>query len=327
MTPVALRDPYGEAPDTAVWVKGQLHCHTSRSFDGRMSVEEVAAAYLRQGFDFVCVTDHDRLWDRSEWHDGLLLVPGEESTLARPFPPLGRHLVRLLTTEPVPRLAPAADKMERTVRTGGLLAAAHPAWSGNLGTGRWSVEALCDPRLSLVEIVNHHAPTSANLALWDAALASRGPDAPLWATAVDDSHRPEQVGRGWVWVRVGRPLRDYASPHEAAEALRSSLARGAFYASTGLRASFSAATASGHPEVRVTVGREGMDRRPPVVRFVGRGGRALAESEGWEALYPVRGDEGYVRVEVEGDGRSRAWSQPFWVLPSAAPRSWEETSR
>lgn len=320
MTLVALRDPYGDASDAAVWVKGQLHCHTSRSFDGRLPVEEVAASYLRQGFDFVCITDHDRLWDRYEWHDGLLLLPGEESTLARPFPPLGRHLVRLLTTEPVPRLAPAADKMERTVRTGGLLAAAHPAWSGNLGTGRWSVEALCDPRLSLVEIVNHHAPTSANLALWDQALSVRGPDSPLWATAVDDSHRPEQIGRGWVWVRVGQPLRRFASPEQAARALRASLARGAFYASTGARVRFSATVDGRRPVVRVLVDRDGGDG-PAVVRFVGTGGRVLAETRGWEALYPVQGDEGYVRVEVEQHDQSCAWSQPFWVVTSGAPRS------
>lgn len=334
MSRFSVRDPYASEPagrpgrrggvcgDGEIWVKGQLHAHTSRSVDGRMTPEAVVAAYRARGFDFLCITDHDRVWPACSWEQGLLVVPGEESTLARPLPPLGRHLLRLFVSRPVSLLAGSSAKMDATVRAGGLLAAAHPAWSGNLGTGRWRLEALRDPRLTLVEIVNHHSPTRDNLALWDAALAARGPASPLWATAVDDSHREDQVGRAWIWVRVERPLHTFSSPHEAARHLREALARGAFYPSTGARARFWAEFDGMRAVVRVEVERPQPDAAapispaPPVVRFVGAGGRRLAEAPSWQSRYPVRGDEGYVRVEVELPDGSAAWSQPFWIVPA-----------
>ena len=37
--------------------KINLHCHSTRS-DGRISYEEVLAAYARAGYDMLAVTDH-----------------------------------------------------------------------------------------------------------------------------------------------------------------------------------------------------------------------------------------------------------------------------
>ena len=60
----------------AIWYKGNLHTHTTRS-DGRKSPEEVMALYRDHGYDFLALTDH---WIPSEEgdRDGLLLVPGCE---------------------------------------------------------------------------------------------------------------------------------------------------------------------------------------------------------------------------------------------------------
>lgn len=340
MSEFVVLDPCAPVPDAGrqddvpaardVWVRGQLHAHTTFSVDGRMTPAEAAEAYGALGFDFVCFTDHDRVWPGCEWRGRVLVVPGEESTLFRPVPPLGRHLLRLFVTEPVSRLARAAAKMNAALRAGGLLAAAHPAWTGNLGTGRWDGRSLQDPRLRLVEIVNHHCRTADNLALWDAALTARGPGAPLWGTAVDDSHRVEQVGRAWVWVRLARPLREFGAPEAAAGHLKEALARGAFYASTGPQVRFVSRPAGRSPAIFVEVVRQPAARRPgerpgpgpepepPVVRFVGAQGRPLGEMRAWETSYPVGGDEGYVRVEVEVPGQGEAWSQPFWVVPGPA---------
>lgn len=298
------------------WLKGQLHVHTSRSFDGRVPPEDMFAAYRLRGFDFLCVTDHDRVWERAAVVDGILVVPGEESTLVRPFPPLGRHLVRLFTTEPVPLLASAHRKLEATRRQGALAMAAHPAWDGNFGTGRWRIEALADPLLDLVEIVNHHSRTGANVALWDEALARRGPALPLWATAVDDSHRLEQVGRAWVWVAVEQTWDLSLPAARLAGMVREALRRGAFYPSTGARAIFRWERDGGRSRVVVEAvppEDEAAPGVPPRIRLMGKGGRLLVQVEGRGASYAVRGDEGYVRAEViEPDGRA-AWSQPWWI--------------
>ncbi|MEW6047467.1 MAG: PHP domain-containing protein [Bacillota bacterium] len=344
MTRVRLRDPYawpatagrarsGERAELApLWAKGQLHVHTSRSFDGRMPPEAVVRAYRELGFHFICITDHDRLWTGCAFDQGLLVVPGEESTLLRPFPPLGRHLLRLFVRESVPALARADRKIALSTQQGALLAAAHPAWSGNLGTGRWQVATLADSRLMLVEIVNHHSPTRDNVALWDAALAARGADAPLWATGVDDSHRSEQIGRAWVWVRLERPLDAFPSPWQAALHLRAALASGAFYPSTGARARFGVVQEGDETQaVAVEVERSpgtapensppGVaphgSQQPPAIRFFGARGHLLHEAFAWQARYAPRGGEGYVRVEVTLHGGQAAWSQPFWLVERA----------
>lgn len=309
------------------WIKGQLHVHTSRSLDGRLDPEAVMDLYRRQGFDFVCITDHDRTWDDYGERGGLVVVPGEESTLLHHVPPLGRHMLRLFVTTPAGRWASASRKMNRTIQSGGLLGAAHPAWSGNLGTGRWSAEALADPRLLLVEIVNHHSPTPANVALWDRALVLRGPRHPLWAAAVDDSHRPEHVGRGWVWVQVPAGWRELPSPREKAASLSRALREGRFYATTGPQMRVVAVASDGGglqalevevPPRHASLGGSGRDPSPgssagPAIRFVAAGGRPLATLVGCKATYAVRGDEGYVRAEAEVPGLGSAWSQPCWI--------------
>lgn len=333
--PAALVDPYrlppggsGDEGPRGRWVKGQLHVHTTRS-DGRLQPEEAVRAYAEQGFDFVCITDHDRVLQAPpRFVDGCLVLPGEESTLPRPFRPFGPHLLRLFVQRPVPRRLSLGARLQATVAEGGLAVACHPAWPGNLGTGRWVPEALLDPRIALVEIVNHHAPVSESVRIWDEALVRRGAARPLWGVAVDDSHRPEQIGRAWVVVRIPAPPDPpeqvpantpsaagksgdgwgaFRSSQQAADAVRRALAAGTFYASTGAEAEFAALDP---PAVRVR------SRLAATIRFLGPGLRLLQASQGREATYRLQGDEAFVRVEVEyPDGRA-AWSQPFWLLPA-----------
>ena len=46
------------------WYRGCLHSHTTES-DGRMSPEHLLAHYQLGGFDFVALTDHNRVTDRA----------------------------------------------------------------------------------------------------------------------------------------------------------------------------------------------------------------------------------------------------------------------
>ena len=59
-----------------MWLKGNLHCHTTVS-DGDAGPEEVCRLYAAKGYDFLAITDHSVLVDpRDIAHDGLLLIPG-----------------------------------------------------------------------------------------------------------------------------------------------------------------------------------------------------------------------------------------------------------
>ncbi|MEJ1963680.1 MAG: hypothetical protein WDO56_19815 [Gammaproteobacteria bacterium] len=50
-----------------------------------------------------------------------------------------------------------------------------------------------------------------------------------------------------------------------------------------------------------------------VTRFIGKGGRVLAEVRGHQPHYLIRGDEGYVRADIVDSNGNRAWTQPVFV--------------
>jgi len=59
------------------WLKCDLHFHTTNS-DGKHTPDEMMAEYVRQGFDVVAITDHDK-WTQAS-HDKLLIIPATEFT-------------------------------------------------------------------------------------------------------------------------------------------------------------------------------------------------------------------------------------------------------
>jgi hypothetical protein len=111
--------------------------------------------------------------------------------------------------------------------------------------------------------------------------------------AVDDCHRNKQFNRGWISVKV---------PEISAAALRRALLGGAFYASTGAVADFSAVGQI------ITVRLEAQGH----MQFADSRGTVRSEVDGIESRYAVRGDEQFVRVEVSSPA-GMAWSQPFWL--------------
>ena len=62
------------------WFKGNTHAHTTES-DGDASPEYVAGWYKDHGYDFLVLSDHNKLTDPETlghlMDEGFLLVPGE----------------------------------------------------------------------------------------------------------------------------------------------------------------------------------------------------------------------------------------------------------
>ena len=56
-----------------------------------------------------------------------------------------------------------------------------------------------------------------------------------------------------------------------------------------------------------------------LTRFVGKGGRVLAEVPGLEPRYAIRGDEGYVRASIVDSNGRRAWTQPVFLDGASRP--------
>ena len=292
--PTRIADPYA-VPGR--YRKAQLHCHTTNS-DGAYAPRGLLERYRAAGYTFVVFTDHERVTACEDLNDETFLaLPGVETAIGRPFWPLGPHLGRLGSPGPL-RVRGAQAAIDATVAAGGVVSLHHPAWTGNLGTGTWSVAEMSVLRgYHLVEISNHHSASRTDVERWATVLARRGPTAPVGGVAVDDLHRDRDFDTGWVMVKTAA-----VTP----EAFLGALRRLAVVASTGPRAEFGARDGA------ITCVTEARG-----IRFLDAGGRVRCEASGPEAAYAPRGDEGFVRVECADAAGRAAWSQAFWISRDA----------
>ena len=131
--------------------KINLHCHSTRS-DGRISYEEVLAAYARAGYDMLAVTDH-WVWGEAGTFTGSLpdgtpqtmrILSGCEfnvgggDSLEGVFHILGLDCLQrpaltmaLYNDARLSPLEKARIVIKEIHRAGGVAVLAHPAWSLN----------------------------------------------------------------------------------------------------------------------------------------------------------------------------------------------------
>jgi hypothetical protein len=326
-------------PPAPRWYRGNTHTHTLNS-DGDSPPDAVIRWYRERRYHFVVITDHEFITDVAPLNALLgaagrfLVIPGQEVTqrvddpshpdrlrqahvnalgIARVVRPQGDRNIATGTT-----IASTYAKNVAAIRAaGGVPQINHPNF-------RWSVpmeQMLRLPDSTLFELWNGH-PTVYNLGgtdstgavmpstevLWD-SLLSRGKL--LFGVADDDSHhfQPEgaenpdlaRPGQGWIMVRADT----LTSP-----AILAAIARGDFYASTGVTLADYRAGAS---DVSLDIAPAG-DRRY-LTEFIGTGGRVLAAVPGLRARYRITGAEGYVRARVTDSSGRRAWTQPILVRP------------
>lgn len=292
---------------SVLWLKGNTHTHTAMS-DGDSSPEEVVAWYRAHGYDFLVLSDHDKI-TKVEDANGIILIDGEEVTDRLPKKPL--HLIAINIKEVVPPQhgETPKDVLQNNVnairKAGGIAAINHPNFGWAFGS---DVLKQIDGA-TMMEIasghpyVNMQGPPSAEQ-MWDDVLTS---GKRIWGIAVDDSHhlkRPWDVdiappGKAWIVVR---------SETRKAEAILDAIVRGDFYASTGVEIDDYVAEAK---SIAVKVKeKNGAHYR---VQFIGKTGRVLQETEGPIANYAVRGDEGYVRAKVLDSNGKFAWLQPMFI--------------
>jgi predicted metal-dependent phosphoesterase TrpH len=286
---IRIADPYA---GPGRWCRAQLHCHTRHS-DGRFPPADLARRYRDAGYSFVVFTDHDRVTRCEDLNDAAFLaLPGVEETVTWGLRPLGPHLGRLLV-EDVIGAGPPAERVRRTLASGGVPSLHHPSWTGNLRTGAWTARTLAAlPGPFLVEVWNPHSNAGEDLRRWLHAVRTHGPRVAIAPSAGDDCHIDAQFDRAWVVVKV-----DAVTP----AALRQALLGGALYASTGVEATFGveagAIAARAEADEVLVFDAAGRLRRP-----LGAGG----------GVYVPEGDEGFVRFECRA-GPRRAWSQVFWI--------------
>ena len=116
------------------WYKGNLHLHTSNS-DGRLSPEAVVRLYQEHGYDFVAITDHNKVTLLEPSKFSTLLIRGEEIDILHDRFINRMHLVAIGIDRPIEvsdeaRKAGDARPIIRAVKAaGGEVIVAHPWWS------------------------------------------------------------------------------------------------------------------------------------------------------------------------------------------------------
>lgn len=303
------------ADSTWFWARGSLHTHTTNS-DGDSPPQVVADWYRSNGYQFLVITDHETCTDVSSLDqdptDNFILIPGEEIAMPGGGSPIHANAIGINKTIKSPsRTFMAGRSVRRLVdlirQAGAIPMVNHPNWYWALNHR----DLLHIRGTYLLEVFNmgsgnQNAGDYAHLSteqIWD-ILLSEGQD--VYATATDDMHslkkgggNPDGPACGWVVARV---------PKLTPEAVLDALIRGDFYASIGVEL---VDYRFDGKEFYVRVAKP--ENGTPIIRFIGKWGRILQESEGTSAVYRVPAvsePNSYVRCKVIV-GKQAAWTQAY----------------
>jgi hypothetical protein len=272
------------------WYKGNTHTHTTES-DGDSSPAEVVRWYRDHGYDFLVISDHNRVTTVHD--DKLLLIPGEEVTdrfAKKPLHVNAIGITKLVTPQHGDSITATLQHDIDAVRdAGGVAEVNHPNFGWAFGTA----EMKPLNGFTLLEIASGHplvnmkggGDVPAVEAMWDELLRS---GKRVFAVAVDDSHHfhcdtkaPDYAppGRGWIMVRAEK-----LDQKEILDAI----SRGDFYASTGVVLD---SIVYDGKDLRVGIHEDGFSKyRTTIVR-----------------------DENYIRARVDDSNGHSAWTQPVFL--------------
>ena len=264
--------------------------------------------------------EQGRPWVEENWkieRDGeFLLLPGFEDHFTGPHIVVNGFPISEEGSD-VARFRGTTDYRAVTQKAGGVVFLPHPnEWEDEPEFFLDHPERRC---FDGIEVVNGYVmrhgrqenPTGNTgfaRRLWDGILSA---GVSCWGYGNDDMHTVGREGGAEPFSAWAEVWANSLSVEEVLRVLRT----GGFYATTGVAVS-SLTLENGN----ICVATENASR----IRFVGRGGGTLLETESSSAEYRVAGDEEYVRVECESDELrwpaeqpellQWAFCQPLWIL-------------
>lgn len=286
--PVTLSNPY--ALKGGRWFRGNLHTHTTES-DGTRDPQAVVDDYRRRGYDFLMISDHDKITPTRGLKPGkLLLIPGNEISARGP------HMLHVNTTTFVEPTADRQRAIDRALKTGSFVVLNHPNWQEQYN--HCSLETLRALKGYIgIEIFNGVCDrldgSAFALDKWDRIQnAAR----PIWGFANDDSHRDSDVELGWNMVLARKnTVKDIVAAMQS----------GSFYASTGVVIRKIAVHGA-----KLTVVTANAQRLAVYSGLT----RLLARVDGSSITFDAAGVTApFIRVECYGIGGRTAWTQPFFL--------------
>ncbi|HTL52694.1 MAG TPA: CehA/McbA family metallohydrolase [Planctomycetota bacterium] len=289
--PVKLTNPYAlKGASKGQWMRGNLHTHTTRS-DGSREPQAVVDDYRKRGYDFLMISDHDKITDPQEVRPGtMLLIRGNEISARGP------HMLHVDARAWVEPTADRQAAINRSLKTGSFVVLNHPNWESHYN--HCSLETLQTLKgYSGIEIFNGVVDrldgSAYALDKWDRI---QNADTPVWGFANDDSHQPQDVELGWNVVLVNK-----RTVPEILAAFRA----GRFYASTGVKIT--------SIEVKGSVVKVKTANAQRLAVYAGKG-RQLARVDGSSITFDAEElSAPFIRIECYGMGGRTAWTQPFFL--------------
>lgn len=269
------------------WYKGNLHTHTKNS-DGQFTPEEICEIYSKANYDFLAITDHNRISDEIR-HTRLLVIRGVELQPEK-FHILGIGIKNEFYTE-----GNTAQYVIDTInKNASLVILAHPYWCGNTSSELLQLDGYIG-----IEIYNNVCQYLigkgySNVHLDEILQSGKR----TFCFAVDDSHSEEHIGGGFIMVKAEKLTE---------EDILNSIKRGLFYSSTGVlikNLSFKDHLLSVHCSPAKSIDFIGYNASGK--RFTGK------DIEGAE--YEIKGSEIYIRIEITDRYGKKAWTNPIVFL-------------
>lgn len=306
-----LVNPFSlDSGDGYFWLKGNLHTHTTCS-DGKVEPQQRVDDYAAAGYDFLALTDHNRITPVTSVKapQGLTLIQGVELHPDNAFGGQRHHLLALNVSEDMDaRSMPAQHVIDAVKSQGGSIWLAHPYWSAvNILRDAMPLKGLAG-----IEVYNTACRVSGrgeSSVHWDDWMNLTGEMIP--AIANDDAHKfaddpMTDVCQSWTMVRVRE-----RTPKAIVEALE----RGAAYSSTGpviheVKLSPSKRKESGNMFVTAHVRCSPCQRISVICNDYGveyhRQGELFEE-----AVFDIYKNALHARLEFIGADGSKAWTNPF----------------
>ncbi|NLT37105.1 MAG: PHP domain-containing protein [Methanomassiliicoccus sp.] len=278
---VVVYDPYASGGQ---WFKGQMHCHSTQS-DGALAPRDVVSRYADLGYDFIALTDHERITKVT----GSILVLGQEYGKGSAESTGETHMNGINISYVPYKYALEQERVDNMTAQGGIVTLNHPAYYKYAYEDEVMAELT---NYTCLEIANGYYVSMTTIEWWDDALTS---GKTIWGLAADDAHGVSDYDKGWIVVRTSEDL--------TTDSIIDAIKRGSFYASTG--AIIDDVVVAGS---NITVSTPGADN----IRFFGSEGKLLAAFNGSQATYHFNGTEGYVRAVV-GANDGWGWTQPIFV--------------
>jgi len=284
------------------WYKGNLHTHTTGS-DGKVSPEQAMAFFQSQGYDFLCISDHERVTPvPTAPYPDMITIPGLETGAARTQPPgchLGNyHILAVGADQPLAAGEGPQEVIDAYAAAGAVVFVAHPYWSDMQPQDMLGLRNHAG-----LEVFNTGCDLEVGKGIsslnWDQLLV-RGE---RWnAIAVDDCHwNPGcfDAGQGWTMVRTATLSR---------EAILEALRAGMYYSSRGpviedLRVEEGRLVITCSPVARITFMCEGAGGYVFDAPF-----RGTITTAAWPISH-----RRYVRVEVVDEAGRQAWTNPIYL--------------